>query len=150
MRMDLISIPYGELVIDFERLASSIGLMTKSAKSIQELEEILNSATTGLSHTTSKKMFGCHAFWAQGNVFSLVWKHGRIGVKLPEVPVYDSLMDQKGSEPWKAGPMKMAHWVLVPETFHAKPAELKKWVKKAHELCSKLEKKPAAKKSKKK
>lgn len=116
-------------------------------ESIAELEEMLNSATANLSKVTSKKMFGCHALWASGNVFALVWKHGRIGVKLPEESQYNSLMGVSGAEPWKAGPMQMAHWVLVPESFHGKGAELKKWASKAHDLCSKLEKKakkPAA------
>lgn len=112
-----------------------------AVKSIEELQEILTSATAGLTKVTAKKMFGCHAFWADGNVFALVWKHGRIGVKLPDEKLYQSLMDAKGAEPWKAGPMKMAHWVLVPESFHSKTAELRKWTIKAHDLCSKLEKK---------
>lgn len=111
-------------------------------QSIAELEEILNSATEGLPKITSKKMFGCYAVWADGNVFALVWKHGRIGVKLPEETQYQSLMGASGAEPWKAGPMQMAHWVLVPESFHDKPGELKKWTSKAHDLCWKLEKKP--------
>jgi hypothetical protein len=51
------------------------------------------------------------------------------------------LMDVSGAEPWKAGPRQMAHWVLVPESFHTKPAEIKKWAVKAHGLCQKLEKK---------
>jgi len=109
---------------------------------IAELEDILNTATKGLPNTTSKKMFGCHAIWADGNVFALVWKHGRIGVKLPDETPYTSLMGLSGAEPWKAGPMQMAHWVLVPESFHSKPTEIKKWAAKAYELCSKLEKKP--------
>ena len=112
---------------------------------IAELEVILNSATEGLSKISSKKMFGCHAIWADGNVFALVWKHGRIGVKLPEEARYEKLMSLSGAEPWKAGPMKMAHWVLVPESFHSKSAELKNWASQAHELCSKLEKKAAGK-----
>jgi TfoX/Sxy family transcriptional regulator of competence genes len=123
------------------------------AKSIAELEEILNSSTAGLSKVTSKKMFGCHAAWADGNVFALVWKHGRLGVKLPVESDYERLMKVSGAEPWKAGPMKMAHWVLVPESFHAKPGEIKKWVTKAHGLCIKLEKKtkkPAGKAGSKK
>lgn len=119
--------------------------MCMAKQSISELEEILNGATAGLTKVTSKKMFGCHALWADGNVFALVWKHGRIGVKLPDTAQYDSLMNAVGAEPWKAGPMKMAHWVLVPESFHAKKPELKKWASKAHELCSKLEKKPKKK-----
>lgn len=111
-------------------------------KSIEELEDLLNSSTTGLSKVTSKKMFGCHALWADENVFALVWKHGRIGVKLPVDRDYETLMRVSGAEPWKAGPMKMAHWVLVPESFHSKPGEIKKWATKAHDLCIKLEKKP--------
>lgn len=117
-------------------------------ESISELEKILDSITTGLSDLTAKKMFGCYAVWVQGNVFALVWKHGRIGLKLPSETEYEALMDMEGSEPWKAGPMKMAHWVLVPEALHTKPAALKKWAAKAHDLCSKLEKKPAKTKKK--
>jgi TfoX/Sxy family transcriptional regulator of competence genes len=95
-------------------------------------------------------MFGCHALWVNENVFALVWKHGRIGVKLPDEASYRKLMQIGDAEPWKAGPMQMAHWVLVPRTFHEKPQELKKWAQTAHALCSSLEKKakpkPKAKK----
>ncbi len=41
--------------------------------------------------------------------------------------------------------MQMAHWVLVPETFHLKAPEMKKWAAKAHEICATLEKKPKKK-----
>ena len=122
-------------------------------ESIAQLEDILNSSTSALPKVTSKKMFGCHAIWADGNVFALVWKHGRIGVKLPDETCYNTLMKLSGAELWKAGPMKMAHWVLVPESFHTKAAELKKWATLAHAQCSKLEKKvkkAAAKKTAKK
>jgi TfoX/Sxy family transcriptional regulator of competence genes len=113
--------------------------------SITDLENLLGSSTETLPKVTSKKMFGCHALWADGNVFALVWKHGRIGVKLPVESDYESLMNIAGAEPWKAGPMKMAHWVLVPESFHSKPGEIKKWATKAHSLCLKLEKKAKVK-----
>ena len=119
-------------------------------KGIVELEEILTSATKGLSKVTSKKMFGCHATWANGNVFAMVWKHGRIGVKLPEVTQYEALMNISGADPWKAGAMQMEHWVLVPETYHDTPAEIKKWATKAHGLCVTLKKKPKKAPAKKK
>jgi len=106
------------------------------------LQESLETAAKGLSKLTAKKMFGCHALWTNDHVFALVWKHGRIGVKLPDDQVYESLMGIKGAEPWKAGTRTMAHWVLVPESYHARSADLKKWVTKAHALCAKLEKKP--------
>jgi TfoX/Sxy family transcriptional regulator of competence genes len=120
---------------------------TATKSEILELEALLAAAARGLPDVTAKKMFGCHAFWVRGNVFALVWKHGRLGFKLPEESAYAALMKAKGTEPWKAGPMRMAHWVLVPAAWHGKPAELKAWAKRAHALCAKLEKKtkPVAK-----
>ena len=93
---------------------------------LDELEELLDSATQSLPKITSKKMFGCYALWVEGNVFALVWKQGRIGVKLPEEKSFESLMSISGAEPWKAGPMKMSHWILVPEGFHSKCTALKR------------------------
>lgn len=113
--------------------------------SITELETLLNESAQNFPKITSKKMFGCHALWADGNVFALVWKKGRIGVKLPDTAKYDALMKITGADPWKAGAMQMSHWVLVPQTFHSKKAELKKWLTSAHTLCLKLEKKPKKK-----
>ncbi len=123
--------------------------MNKDIKDLNlELQNKLEATTKDLSKVTSKKMFGCHALWANDNVFALVWKHGRIGVKLPIETEYETLLNVSGAEPWKTGPMKMAHWVLVPESFHNKTTELKKWTTTAHALCSKLEKKSSTKKSK--
>ena len=118
-----------------------------SQKTIPELEIILNSAAGKLAKVTSKKMFGCFALWADENVFALVWKQGRIGVKLPDEKSYETLMKTAGAAPWKAGPMQMSHWVLVPESFHDKSAEIKKWATLAHDQCIKLEKKPTKKKA---
>ena len=109
-----------------------------ATETIQILEKLLNDAVKDLKSTTAKKMFGCHAIWTKDNVFALVWKHGRLGFKLPDGDIYKELMGKTGAEPWKAGPKQMAHWVLVPESFHSKPAELKKWAAKAQELCAKL------------
>ena len=72
-----------------------------------QLESTVSAVVETWKGIDSKKMFGCPAFWVNGNVFALVWKHGRIGVKLTDSKTYDSLMEIKGSEPWKAGPMKM-------------------------------------------
>lgn len=118
-------------------------------ENIAELEVVLGKSVSKINNVTSKKMFGCSAFWVNENVFALVWKHGRIGIKLPDEKSYEALLAQKGSEPWKAGPMKMAHWVLVPEKFHADQTELKRWVKKSSEQCLGLEKKVAKKAVKK-
>ena len=109
-----------------------------SKELIAKLEATLNDAVSGLKNTTSKKMFGCHAVWVNENVFALVWKTGRIGFKLPDEKAYDSLMSKDGAAPWTAGPKTMAHWLLVPETYHSKPAALKKLAAQSYDLCSVL------------
>ena len=71
---------------------------------IEKLEELLETATSKLKSIESKKMFGCQASWVNGNVFALVWKKGRLGVKLPDVSAFDKLIAEKGAAPWKIGP----------------------------------------------
>ncbi len=90
-------------------------------------------------------MFGCDAVFADSTIFGLIWKAGRIGIKLPDEAEFGSLMSMKGSAPWKAGKMSMSQWVLVPEEFHSDKRKLGAWAKKAHRLAvlnPKLKKKP--------
>jgi TfoX/Sxy family transcriptional regulator of competence genes len=120
--------------------------MKASAETIRELEGRLGAAAKSLSSVDGKKMFGCHALFAKGNVFALVWTHGRIGVKLPDEKDYARAMGLEGAAPWTAGPMKMAHWVLLPELVQKDERALTKWVARAHELALQTPPK-AAKKS---
>ena len=119
---------------------------------IPELEKILNTAAADLPKVTEKKMFGCHALFANQNVFAMVWKKGQIGVKLTKTGDYEKLMAFDGAQPWTAGPRKMAHWILLPESLQAKPKSLLPWLKLAHAQALKADskpKKPAAVKRKK-
>ena len=102
---------------------------------LAELAATLDRAAADLPHVTAKKMFGCHALFAKDAVFGLVWKEGRLGVRLPEEAPFGKLMAMTGAAPWRAGPMTMSHWVLVPPGMHAQPAKLKDWVRSAHELA---------------
>lgn len=125
-----------------------------SKELITELENILNTVAAGFPKVAGKKMFGCHALWANGAVFALVWKTGCIGVKLTEPGEYNKLLSTSGAAPWKAGSMTMSHWVLVPESYHGKKAELGGWLKKAHAVAltapkKEINGKPAAAKRKK-
>lgn len=121
---------------------------TKASKEvIAQLETLVNGAAAGLAKVAPKKMFGCHGLFANDNVFALVWKEGRIAVRLPEAEAFESLMGMKGAAPWKAGVMTMSHWVMVPQSMHDKGSDgatLKKWVAKAHSLAM-SQVKPAAK-----
>jgi TfoX/Sxy family transcriptional regulator of competence genes len=110
--------------------------MAKASKDrIEELETRTNLAAEGLPNVTARNMFGCHALFADGNVFGLVWKGGRIGVRLPDDSTYNKLMSQTGAAPWKAGKMTMKHWVFVPEGMHQNRASLRKWLKIGHGLA---------------
>ena len=91
-------------------------------------------------------MFGCHALFANDAVFGLVWKEGRIGVRLPDGESYEKLNGMSGAAPWKAGAMTMSHWVLVPPSMHKDSAKLKTWVSIAHKQALSTPKKAAPKK----
>lgn len=109
------------------------------------LLELLEEGSQGLPGVSKRRMFGCDALFADGTVYGLVWKTGRIGLKLPEPAAFDELMAMPGSEPWMAGTKTISGWVLVPETFHDDPSQLRTWVERAHRLATGTPaKKPAA------
>ena len=123
--------------------------MAKASKDlILELEATVDDAAAGLAKVTAKRMFGCHGLFADGSVFALVWKEGRIGVRLPDEGKFAELMKLKGSTPWKAGKMTMSHWVLVPETMHDDVRGLKKWLQTGHSLALAMPKASASPKTK--
>ena len=112
----------------------------------------LRTAAARLADVDEKKMFGCEALFVNGAIFALVWKTGRIGVKLPDSSRFEALASQKGAEPWKAGPMVMAHWLLVPPSIDVDAKKLAPWVAEAHAMAAaglgatKRKPKPVAKK----
>jgi TfoX/Sxy family transcriptional regulator of competence genes len=105
------------------------------------LLSLVEDASRGLPGVAMRKMFGCEAMFANGKIYSLIWKTGRIGVKIPDTAQFDELMAQDGAEPWSPGgpKMKMSHWVLVPESFHDDSEALKTWVARAHGHAMKAE-----------
>jgi TfoX/Sxy family transcriptional regulator of competence genes len=119
-----------------------------SPEVIKMLEDVLNQSALDLKKVSSKKMFGCHALWANGNIFALVWKEGRIGFKLPDEVFYQKLLGASGADAWMIGPKQMSHWVFVPEAFHSKKVQLKKWAELSYGLCETLVPKKAVTKKK--
>ena len=77
-------------------------------------------------------MFGCDGFFAAGRIYALVWKEGRIGLKLVDRDSYEEAMIMKGSDPWTAGTRTMSNWVLLPGGFESDPSELETWVERAY------------------
>ena len=89
-----------------------------------ELLARLRAASSVLPGVDEKKMFGCEAMFANGAIFALVWKTGRIGVKLVSGERYDALAREKGTDPWQAGNKTMAGWLLVSPAIAKDPKRL--------------------------
>jgi len=101
------------------------------AATFPHLNELVEEGTRGLREIVKKRMFGCDAYFVGDAIFALIWKTGRIGVRLPDDGAYASLLALEGAEPWCAGPKRMAHWVLVPEGFHDDEDALVGWLRRA-------------------
>lgn len=96
----------------------------------------LDEVTGSLRGVSARRMFGCDALFADGAIFALIWKTGRIGLKLPDAALYAQLLAEPGTEPWAPGEGKpMAHWLLVPESLHDDLDALTPWVQRAHKLA---------------
>ncbi|HZJ52825.1 MAG TPA: TfoX/Sxy family protein [Myxococcaceae bacterium] len=96
-----------------------------------ELRSRLDDVTAGLPDVTVRRMFGCDAFLARGSIFAMVWREGRIGLRLPD-DLLPELRALAGTDPWRHRDMVVRQWVLVPESFHDDADGLAPWVRKAH------------------
>ena len=108
-----------------------------------ELRSRLDDVTAGLADVTVRRMFGCDAFLAGGAIFAMVWREGRIGLRLPDDHLAD-LRTLPGADPWRHRDMVVRQWVLVPESFHDDADGLASWVRKAHAAA--LDRGPASRK----
>lgn len=115
------------------------------------LKELVDGTALKLQGVTHRKMFGCDAWFSRGQIFSLIWKTGRVGVRLPDALAFKEALALSGAEPWAvAAKMKpMAHWVLLPEAFNDDDELVAVWVKRAHVLAKPPAKKDAMVSSKK-
>lgn len=96
------------------------------------LLQLLEEASEGLPAVMVKRMFGCDCLFASGKIYAMVWKSGRLGVRLPDAELFARALALDGSEPWRPGTMTMSHWVLLSESFHDDPEGLREWVRRAH------------------
>lgn len=104
-------------------------------KLLDALTKLVGKIAMKLPRVDQKKLFGCNGFFANGAMFALIWKTGRIGVKLKDAAAYGELRGTKGSDPWNAGPKEMANWVLVPASYREGTKALTRWVERAYRLA---------------
>jgi TfoX/Sxy family transcriptional regulator of competence genes len=106
-----------------------------SAEEMIRLKATFDGAMAGLLGVEPKKLFGCDGYFVNGNIFGLVWKEGRLGLRLTDPSKQAEALAQPGAGPWKAGPMVMRHWVLLSPDWHKKPGQLKQWARVAYDLA---------------
>lgn len=103
----------------------------------RHLHELFETALGALPLVSRRQMFGHDAFFANGNIFGLVWE-GRVALKLPETKRFDEALAMTGALPWKPMPAAkspMAHWVVMGEALHDDEALFAQWVAVAHRLA---------------
>jgi hypothetical protein len=102
---------------------------------LKALEALLDSASRHLADVSTKRLFGYHALYRADAVFALVWKSGRIGMKIADPKRHQELMAIAGAEPWIAHAV-MTQWALGPEHFHENVRLKSKWLMTAHCLAT--------------
>ena len=115
------------------------------------LKELVEQSALKLPAVSHRKMFGCDARFSRGQIFSLIWKTGRVAVRLPEVKAYADALGLAGAQTWSVAAKlnPMAHWVLLPEGYNDDEEEVEAWVKRAHLLARAPVKAGAKKKARK-
>lgn len=92
---------------------------------------LLRRATADLPGVTEKAMFGCPAFFANGTIFTLLWKEDRIAIKLKDAALYAKLLAHEGAHAWSPGARTMKSWVLVGPALETSNT-LAPWLARAH------------------
>lgn len=99
---------------------------------LRELLERLEEAALHLPGVERRRLFGCDALFADREIFALVWKEGRIGLKFADPERRAQLDALPGTSPWAPGGKAMREWRLVPELLAVDPQSLATWVERAH------------------
>lgn len=115
---------------------------------LDDLQKRLDQASATLPDVHPRKMFGCYALFTDKSIYALIWKTGRIGLRLTDATLYAELMAMDGAIPWTIDETAMSHWVLVPERFYQDSDLLEQWVQRAYRLSLDSTARPKAKKRK--
>ncbi len=107
------------------------------------LKSLVAELSAELPEVTERRMFGSDGFFANLNIYSLVWD-GRVLLKLSEPARFEAARALEGSgmfDPMALG-KTMSGWVAMPEEMADDVDALRPWVEEAHKLrCARLRRK---------
>ena len=113
------------------------------------LKSLVAELSAELPEVTERRMFGSDGFFANLNIYSLVWD-GRVLLRLPDEARFKAAMALEGSgifDPMGTG-KTMGVWVAMPEEMADDVDALRPWVEEAHKLAMRAPPKKKKKKSK--
>src|SRR5438067_1477230 len=105
------------------------------AGELARLHDIVEELSDDLPMVAQRRMFGCDGFFADQTIYALIWKTGRIGLKLPNEELFEQLMSMEGADPWTAGDRTISQWVLVPPDLVEDRRSLREWIDRAYNLA---------------
>jgi hypothetical protein len=94
---------------------------------LARLKAVFDGSMAGLEGVEPKRLFGCDAYFVNGNIFALVWKEGRLGLRITDEGSRTELMALPGAEAWVVDSKVVRFWVLLPTAWHGRPSRLKEW-----------------------
>lgn len=74
------------------------------------------------------KFFGLDVLKVRGKTFAMIWKEGRIGVKVLNKKTNSMLASTVDASHWVTSGRTMAQWVLAPHEYNDDIVSLKKWL----------------------
>jgi|GEM_PF-1534076 hypothetical protein len=98
---------------------------------LSRLKAVFDGALAGLAGVEAKRLFGCDGYFVGGNIFALVWKEGRLGLRFESGESLAQVHALAGASAWEIGSKRMQQWVLLPLAMHAQPAKLRAWGQEA-------------------
>ncbi|HTB35362.1 MAG TPA: TfoX/Sxy family protein [bacterium] len=109
---------------------------------LSRLKAAIDGALAGLNGVEAKRLFGCDGYFVGGNIFALVWKEGRLGLRFESAQSLAEAHALAGSCAWEIGAKRMQQWVLLPVALHHQPAKLRSWGRLAWEQARQRPERP--------
>ena len=97
------------------------------------LKSLLQDLSAELPEVTERFMFGSDAFFANTNIYALVWD-GRVVLRFPNQEKFVTARDLEDAaifDPMGSG-KTMGKWVCMPESMADDVEALRPWVEEAH------------------
>jgi len=100
------------------------------------LFDIITEEMAAYPDVTVGKFFGLDVLRVRGETFAMIWKEGRVGVKILNEEINKKLVATENASYWVTSGKTMAQWVLAPYDYNEDILSLRKWLVLAYNDAS--------------